>query len=215
MKFDTVIFDLDGTLLNTLEDLTDSVNYALSKYNYPTHTIEDVRYFVGSGIKVLIERATPKDITNFDEVFNTFVEHYGVNKNNKTSLYEGVLETLEKLSKMNIKMAVVSNKYHQGVVEICKPLFSKYMNVFIGEQDRIPKKPNKDMVILAIEQLGSDINKTVYVGDSDIDIYTANNTNIPCIGASWGFRGEAFLRELGATYIANKFEDIIEILKNA
>ena len=233
MKYTTIIFDLDGTLLDTLEDLTDSVNYALKKYNYPTHTIDEVRYMVGSGIKVLIERAIPKGATNFDEVYQAFLDNYKINRTNKTkiiteefmqrlvklekichhfhlSLQSGCDETLKK---MNVKMAIVSNKYQDGVTGICKPIFGKYIDVMIGEKPGIAKKPSKDMVMLAIKMLDADINKTIYVGDSDIDIFTANNSGIDCIGASWGFRGEAFLKEMKATYIAKKFSDIIDIVK--
>ena len=110
-------------------------------------------------------------------------------------------------------MAIVSNKYQDGVTGICKPIFGKYIDVMIGEKPGIAKKPSKDMVMLAIKMLDADINKTIYVGDSDIDIFTANNSGIDCIGASWGFRGEAFLREMKATYIAKKFSDIIDIVK--
>ena len=213
MKYTTIIFDLDGTLLDTLEDLTDSVNYALKKYNYPTHTIDEVRYMVGSGIKVLIERAIPKGATNFDEVYQAFPDNYKINRTNKTKPYPEVFETLETLKKMNVKMAIVSNKYQDGVTGICKPIFGKYIDVMIGEKPGIAKKPSKDMVMLAIKMLDADINKTIYVGDSDIDIFTANNSGIDCIGASWGFRGEAFLKEMKATYIAKKFSDIIDIVK--
>lgn len=210
MKYTTIIFDLDGTLLDTLEDLTDSVNYALEKNNYPTHTIDEVRYMVGSGIKVLIERAIPKDATNFNEVYQAFLAHYKTNRTNKTKPYPGVFETLSILKNMGVNMAIVSNKYQDGVTGICKPIFGEYISVMIGEREGIAKKPNKDMVMLAIKELNADINKTVYVGDSDIDMLTAKNANIDFIGASWGFRGEAFLKKMNVTYIAKEFKDIIE-----
>ncbi len=213
IKYNTIIFDLDGTLLNTLDDLMDSLNYALSKHHYPTHTMDEVRFFVGSGIKVMIERALPKDAIHFDDVYQTFVEHYEINKTNKTAPYKGAIETIQKLSEMGFKMAIVSNKYQKAVEEICKPLFGNYIHVMIGEQPGIQKKPSKDMVMLAIEKLDCQIETAIYVGDSDIDVQTAKNANIPCIGACWGFRGEELLKEYGATYIAKDFKDIIDIIQ--
>lgn len=212
MKYKTIIFDLDGTLLNTLDDLCDSLNYALKKHNYPTHTLDEVKYFVGSGIRVMLERALPKDVSNFDDVYQTFMQHYEKNKSNKTAPYQGAIDTIQKLSEMNIKMAIVSNKYQKGVEEICQPLFGKYIQIMVGEQPGLNKKPSKDMVLYAIHQLDSTLEDTIYVGDSDIDVLTSKNSEIPCIGAAWGFRGETLLKKYGATYIANKFEDIITII---
>lgn len=213
MRYKTIIFDLDGTLLNTLDDLRDSLNYALSKFGFPIHSIEEVRFFVGSGIKVMIERALPKDSLDFDKVYSAFIEHYEINKTNKTAPYKGAIDTIKILYQLGCKMAIVSNKYQKAVEEICKPLFGKYINVFIGEQVGYNKKPSKDMVLFAIEKLDSNIEDAIYVGDSDIDVLTAKNSGIPCIGASWGFRGEELLKSYGATYIAKEFKDIIEIIK--
>lgn len=213
MKYTTMIFDLDGTLLNTLDDLADSLNYALEKTGYPTHSYEAVKFFVGSGIKVMIERALPQDAMNFDEVYQTFLFHYEKNKANKTAPYAGVFKTLEVLKKMGVKMAIVSNKYQQGVTEICMPLFGQYMDVMIGEQPGYAKKPSKDMVDLAIQQLGVDPATAVYVGDSDIDVLTAKNAQLPCIGAAWGFRGEEFLKAQGVEMIATTFPDILKFIQ--
>lgn len=213
MKYTTIIFDLDGTLLNTLDDLADSLNYALTKTGYPTHTYEEVKFFVGSGIKVMIERALPQDVMNFDEVYQTFLSHYEKNKANKTAPYIGVFETLEVLKKMGVRMAIVSNKYQQGVTEICTPLFGKYMDVMIGEQPGYAKKPARDMVDLAIQQLGVNPATAVYVGDSDIDVLTAQNAQLPCIGAAWGFRGEDFLKAQGVKMVANTFSDILKFIQ--
>lgn len=213
MKYTTIIFDLDGTLLNTLDDLADSLNYALTKTGYPTHTYEEVKFFVGSGIKVMIERALPQDVMNFDEVYQIFLSHYEKNKANKTAPYIGVFETLEVLKKMGVRMAIVSNKYQQGVTEICTPLFGKYMDVMIGEQPGYAKKPARDMVDLAIQQLGVNPATAVYVGDSDIDVLTAQNAQLPCIGAAWGFRGEDFLKAQGVKMVANTFSDILKFIQ--
>ena len=127
MKYDTLIFDLDGTLLNTIDDLTDSLNYALAKNNLNTYASDEVKYFVGSGVKVMVERALKENIDRFDEVFPDFMAHYKNNSTNKTGLYEGVYETICELSKLGIKMAIVSNKFQQGVEDICKPLLGEYI----------------------------------------------------------------------------------------
>lgn len=213
MKYKTVIFDLDGTLLNTLDDLCDSLNYALKRYNYPTHTVDEVKYFVGSGIRVMLERALPQGVMQFEDIYQTFMSHYEKNKSNKTAPYQGAIEGIQHLLEMNIKMAIVSNKYQKGVEEICQPLFGEYIHVMVGEQPGLNKKPSKDMVLYAIQQLESNVEEAIYVGDSDIDVLTSKNAQIPCIGASWGFRGETLLKEYGATYIAHTFQDIITIIQ--
>ena len=213
MKFKTLIFDLDGTLLNTIDDLTDSLNYALSKNNLNTYSVEEVKYFVGSGIKVMVERALGNNQKDFSQVFNDFVEHYNTNSTNKTALYPNVRSTVEKLAKMGVKMAIVSNKYQLGVETICKPLLGDIIEVMVGEQPGLNKKPSRDMVDYAIEKLGIDRNSCAYVGDSDIDVMTSKNSNLPCIGCAYGFRDRQVLEKLGAEYIIDKFEDILEIIK--
>lgn len=212
MNYDTLIFDLDGTLLNTLDDLTDSLNYALSKSNLPTYTTDEVKYFVGSGITVMIERALKKNTDYFDTVYNNFLEHYSKNNTNKTSLYPGVLETVKKLHTMGVKMAIVSNKYQQGVIDICEPLLGKYISVMVGEQPGLNKKPSSDMVNFAMKKLNADPFNTAYVGDSDIDYLTAKNSKLDFIGAAWGFRGRKILENLKSTFVIDKFEDILTIV---
>ena len=145
MKYDTFIFDLDGTLLNTIDDLTDSLNYALKKNNLNEYKVDEVKYFVGSGIKVMIERALKENIKDFDAVYHDFLTHYKKNNANKTRLYPGVLETVRILKQKGIKMAIVSNKYQQGVLDICIPLLGKYIDVMVGEQDGLDKKPSADI----------------------------------------------------------------------
>lgn len=213
MKYETLIFDLDGTLLNTIDDLADSLNFALSKNNLKTYTVEEVKYLVGSGIKVLVERAIKDNTEYFDKVFNDFKAHYSINNQNKTALYDGVYETIKTLHSMNIKMAIVSNKYHQGVLDICKPLFGEYINVMVGEQDGLNKKPSSDMVYLAMKELNANPETTAYVGDSDIDYLTAVNSNLDLIGCAYGFRGRKFLEDLKSTYVIDNFKEILDIIK--
>ena len=192
MKYDTFIFDLDGTLLNTIDDLTDSLNYALKKNNLNEYKVDEVKYFVGSGIKVMIERALKENIKDFDAVYHDFLTHYKKNNANKTRLYPGVLETVRILKQKGIKMAIVSNKYQQGVLDICIPLLGKYIDVMVGEQDGLDKKPSADMVNYAIQKLNASKNSIAYVGDSDIDYLTSKNAKLDFIGAAWGFRGRPF-----------------------
>lgn len=213
MKYDTLIFDLDGTLLNTIDDITDSLNFALVKNNLKPYSTSEVKYFVGSGIKVMVERALKDNLGMLDVVFNDFKEHYATNNANKTGLYEGVYETIEELSKMNIKMAIVSNKYHQGVLDICTPLLGKFITVMVGEQEGLNKKPSSDMVLYAIEKLGSESKKSIYVGDSDVDYLTSKNSNLDFIGCAYGFRGRKFLEDLNATYVIDSFKEILNIIK--
>lgn len=213
MKYNTLIFDLDGTLLNTIEDLTDSLNYALEQNNLPTYTVDNVKFFVGSGIKIMIERALKNNMVKFESVYNDFLAHYSKNNTNKTALYPGVLETIKKLKTMNVKMAIVSNKYQQGVIDICKPLLGEYIDVMVGEQPGLSKKPNADMVNYALEKLQVDKETAAYVGDSDIDYLTAKNSALDFIGAAWGFRGRVFLENLKSKYVANSFEDILDIIQ--
>lgn len=213
MKYQTLIFDLDGTLLNTIEDLADSLNFALSKYNLKTYTVEEVKYLVGSGIKVMVERALKDNMSYFEVVFNTFKAHYSTNNQNKTRLYDGVYETIETLSKMNIKMAIVSNKYQQGVIDICQPLLGKYIDVMVGEQPGLNKKPSSDMVMYALNKLDASTSTCAYVGDSDVDFQTAKNANLDFIGCAYGFRGRKFLEDIKAKYVIDNFNEIINIIK--
>lgn len=214
MKYDTLVFDLDGTLLNTIDDLTDSLNFSLTKNNLHTYSVDEVKYFVGSGIKVMVERALVNNMDKFDDVFNDFKMHYATNNTNKTDLYKGVYETIEKLYKMNIKMAIVSNKYQQGVIDICMPLLGKFIDVMVGEQPGLNKKPSSDMVDYALKLLNKDKSSCAYVGDSDIDYLTSKASNLDFIGCAYGFRGRKFLEDLNATYVIDEFNEILDILKN-
>jgi phosphoglycolate phosphatase len=200
MKKTTVIFDLDGTLLNTLEDLMDSVNFALEKFGMPLRNLEEIRHFVGNGVEKLMERAVPdgKENAKFDECFSCFKEHYLVHCNDKTGPYPHIMELLEKLSDAGYKMAIVSNKYMNAVKELNDLYFSKYISVAIGESAGIRKKPAPDTVEEAIKQLNVTKDECVYVGDSEVDHMTALNSNLPCISCLWGFRTKDELLEAGA-----------------
>lgn len=207
-----VIFDLDGTLLNTLDDLADSTNYALSKFGYPTRTIEEVRQFVGNGVAKLIERAIPegKNNPNFEKCLAIFKENYAQNMYNKTAPYNGIIEMLSNLKSKGIKIAVVSNKFDLAVKELCKKYFEGFIDFAAGENEAqgIRKKPAPDTVISVLNEFNFASEDAVYVGDSDVDIMTAKNSQMPCISVTWGFRDEKFLLENGATILINAPSEI-------
>ncbi len=207
-----VIFDLDGTLLNTLDDLADSTNYALSKFGYPTRTIEEVRQFVGNGVAKLIERAIPdgKNNPNFEKCLSIFKENYAQNMYNKTAPYNGIIEMLSNLKSKGIKIAVVSNKFDLAVKELCKKYFEGFIDFAAGENEAqgIKKKPAPDTVISVLTEFNFAPEDAVYVGDSDVDIMTAKNSKMRCISVTWGFRDKKFLLENGATILINAPSEI-------
>lgn len=213
-KYSAIIFDLDGTLLNTLEDLADSVNYALASNGFGMRSIEEVRMFVGNGIRKLIERAVPEntDIETVDSVFETFKSHYLGNMMNKTKPYDGIMELLRILSERGVRMGIVSNKYDPGVKGLNESFFSKYIKVAIGESADVAKKPAPDTVYEALKEMGIEKTETVYVGDSDVDIATAANSGLDCISVTWGFRDREFLKEKGASVIIDSPLEILDFV---
>lgn len=216
MNDHTVIFDLDGTLLNTLEDLADATNYALGQYGYPRRTLEEVRGFVGNGARKLIERALPQGAQrkDADEVLAVFRQYYNAHCQEKTCAYEGVMELMGQLKSAGYQMAVVSNKPDSAVKNLCRTYFADYIQAAIGERDGVRRKPAPDMVEQALAQLGSSKTGAVYVGDSDVDIQTAANTGLFCISVAWGFRDERFLWENGASAIAHTPSEVLKIIRS-
>jgi len=210
-EYDTYIFDLDGTLLDTLVDLAASTNYALSRYGMPEHTNEDIRNFVGNGVRKLIERAVPGGECNrdFENVYRTFREHYMKHSLDTTGPYPGINEVLAEMKKRGKKLAVVSNKFYAATEELCRHFFGEYIEVAIGERENIRKKPAPDSVFEAMRRLGADKSNTVYIGDSDVDIETARNSGLPCISVLWGFRSRDFLVEHGATTFIEKPAELL------
>ena len=206
----TVIFDLDGTLLNTLEDLKEATNFALSN-NYPTRTLKEVRCFVGNGVRKLIERAVPENCQNVEECLAVFKQNYSEIMYNHTAPYNGILKILSDLKANGIKTGVVSNKFDSAVKELCKKYFADLIDIAIGQADDVPKKPAPDGVFKAMRELGADKLSTIYVGDSDVDVATAKNANLPCIGVTWGFRDREYLK--GANFIIDNPNDINVIIK--
>ena len=205
-EFETYVFDLDGTLLETLKDLATSTNYALRTHNMPEHSIEDVRMFVGNGVKKLMERAIPNGLDNplFEEVYATFRQHYLEHNLDTTKPYYGIPELLAELKARGKNLAIVSNKFYAATQELARHFFPDTIQVAIGERENIKKKPAPDTVLEALRQLGASRETAVYIGDSDVDIMTAKNCNIPCVSVLWGFRDKEFLTQHGATFFVEK-----------
>ena len=213
ITYNTYIFDLDGTLLDTLTDLAASTNYALRTHGMPEHTIDEVRRFVGNGVRKLMERAVPDGADNplFDEAFATFRQYYMEHSLDTTRPYEGVPEMLAALKAKGCHLAVVSNKMMAATQELCRHFFPETIEVAIGENEAegIRKKPAPDTVIAALRQLGVGEEGAVYVGDSDVDIDTARNSNLPCISVLWGFRDRDFLLQHGASTLISAPKELL------
>lgn len=209
-KYKTYIFDLDGTLLSTLADLAASTNYALRTHHMPERSLDEVRRFVGNGVKKLMERAIPDGLNNplFEETFATFRQHYMQHNLDTTQPYPGIMQLLEQLKAEGKNIAVVSNKFYAATRELCRHFFGDLVPVAIGEREDIRKKPAPDTVIEALRELGVDKEGAVYIGDSDVDIMTAKNSGMPCVSVLWGFRDKEFLIEHGATTLISKPEEM-------
>lgn len=210
-KYKTYIFDLDGTLLSTLADLAASTNYALRTHHMPERSLDEVRRFVGNGVKKLMERAIPDGLNNplFEETFATFRQHYMQHNLDTTQPYPGIMQLLEQLKGEGKNIAVVSNKFYAATRELCRHFFGDLVSVAIGEREDIRKKPAPDTVIEALRELGVDKEGAVYIGDSDVDIDTARNSHMPCISVLWGFRSKEFLLEHGATHLVSSPSEIV------
>ena len=212
------IFDLDGTLLDTLDDLTDSMNYMLGKHNFPLRTRNEVRNFVGNGVRKLVERAIPTEYKADDEFidkfYNDFSLYYNSHSDVKTSPYPGTLDMLDKLLENGFDIAIVSNKIDSAVKSLSAKFFGGRIRSAIGEKPSIRHKPEPEMVFMAMEEMGADKENSIYIGDSEVDIQTAKNAGIPCISVLWGFKDRNFLEDSGATTIVESMEELGERLVN-
>lgn len=209
-QYKCVIFDLDGTLLDTLDDLTDSVNAAMKKFHFPGRTKEEVRNFVGNGIGKLIERAVPQGTgeTRIKKVYDYFCDYYKEHCQDKTRPYDGIETMLADLKKQGYQLAIVSNKADFAVKELNACFFKEWISVAIGERPGVLRKPAPDTVIQAMKELHMQKEECVYVGDSDVDIKTARNAGLPCISVTWGFRDTVFLKKNGAEILAHTPDEI-------
>lgn len=213
-KFNTIIFDMDGTLLNTIEDIADSVNYILKKYGYPQRTYDEIISFVGNGSERLIGLSLPegRNTPNFNKYLEEYKEYYLEHNNIKTSPYEGIMELLKELSERNYKLAIVSNKNDNNIKNLSKIYFGDYIKTAIGQSEDVKRKPAPDMVHNALKEIGADTENAVYIGDSEVDIYTAKNANMHCVSVCWGYRDEELLKEQGAEYLIYEPYELIEFL---
>ena len=216
MKKSIIIFDLDGTLLNTLEDLSDSTNIALNEFGYPARTVEEVRNFVGNGVAKLIERAIPhgKNNPHYETCLKFFKKIYARNMYNHTAPYDGIIKMLENLKSKGVKIAVVSNKFDAAVKELCEKYFENLIDFAAGENEAagIKKKPAPDTVLKVLANFGINAENAIYAGDSDVDILTAKNSKMSCISVTWGFRSRYFLIKHGADIIIDTPEEIFNLI---
>ena len=216
MRKKIVIFDLDGTLLNTLIDLTNSTNFALQSFGYPQKTVEQVRDYVGNGVVKLIERAIPDGLANpdFENCLNLFKQDYKKNMYKNVRVYDGISGLLAALKNMDIKISVVSNKFDLAVKDLCNKLFPDLIDAAYGENEAegIKKKPSPDMVLKVMNSFSLTKEECLYVGDSEVDIETAYNAGIDCVSVTWGFKSIEFLKEHGAKNIVNTPSEIINYL---
>lgn len=214
MKYELIVFDMDGTILDTLEDLKNSMNHTLKLHNMPERTLDEIRSFVGNGIRKLIERAVMPETSaeQIDVIHKDFMKHYEIHCADFTSPYDGINDLIKELRNRGYKTAVVSNKADGAVQDLCVQYFPGLFDLAIGERPEIAKKPAPDMVNLALDKLNVSKEKSVYIGDSDVDVATARNSKLDMIAVDWGFRTREFLIEQGAETIVSKPEEILELV---
>lgn len=210
-----IVFDLDGTLTDTLQDLANSTNYALQQMGWERRSLEDVRRFVGNGVRRLIERAVPENVAkeDFERCFALFQQHYLVHCQDTTGLYPGVEKMLQDVRRQGYRVAIVSNKLQAGVDELYETFFRDVVDVAIGEREGLNRKPAPDMVRLAMQELGATTADSVYVGDSEVDVETARNSGLPCISVLWGFRDKSQLVEAGASVFIEHPNQLLRVIE--
>lgn len=216
MRYKAVIFDLDGTLLDTLSDLAASTNRALVHFDLPERSIDEVRRFVGDGVEKLIRRAVPEDTGEelIQDCLAWFKRDYMVHMRDHTAPYPGILDLLHTLESHGCKMGVVSNKLNNAVKALCQEHFGDLISIAVGDRSDMQKKPARDLVDLCMFEMNIQADGCVYVGDSEVDIQTAANAGLPCLSVSWGFRSQTFLKDKGASIIFNIPEALLTFLLN-
>ena len=215
-KYDTVIFDLDGTLMDTLEDLANAVNETLRKNGYPVRTIQEIRRIVGNGLRQTITLALPESVDKqeIERLLPEFAAYYQAHCQIKTKPYDGIKDVLKELCARGYKLAIVSNKRDEAVKTLNEECFREYVKIAIGENESagVRKKPAPDTVYQALQELGSKKERAIYVGDSEVDKMTADNAGLPCISVDWGFREHEELEKLSPDYLISRPEELLEIL---
>ncbi len=212
MKYDLLVFDMDGTILDTLEDLKNSMNHTLRLHNMPERTLDEIRSFVGNGIRRLIELAVvPGTSTEKqDAIYRDYMSYYKEHCADDTKPYDGVINAIRQLRSLGYKTAVVSNKAHPAVLELCDQYFTGLFDLAIGETPDVARKPAPDMVHMALKHFEVSKERAVYIGDSDVDVATARNSELDMIAVDWGFRSRECLIEQGATTIISKPDEILK-----
>ncbi len=212
--YKTVIFDLDGTLLDTLDDLMNAVNFALREFSFPERNREEIRSFIGNGVIKLMERSTPADTDpeTQGKCLDTFRRYYLEHMADNTAPYEGIIPMLERLKSEGISTAVVSNKLHSAVVGLCEDYFPSLIDIPLGVAEEPERKPSPLNVYKAMEKLSSDIENTIYVGDSNVDVETAHNASLKCIGVTWGFRDRDELLSHSCDFIADTTDEVLTLI---
>ncbi len=208
-----VIFDLDGTILDTLEDLKESLNFSLGQMGYPRRTLEETRQFVGNGIRRLIQRAVPTETADIQRTYEIFMEHYRVHCADHTAPYPGIPAFLTELKARGYRLAVVSNKADSAVQALCGRYFPKIFDCVLGERPGVRKKPAPDGVLEVLARLGTPKEQTLYIGDSEVDIETARNAGLDCVLVDWGFRDRETLARSGAEHIVSDCREIWSFLE--
>lgn len=216
MKYKAIIFDLDGTLLDTSVDLANAVNFVLKKYSLPLRSKSDITAFTGNGIYELVKKSIGQNIENdeFNRMMDDFKEYYALHSTDNTKPYDGIYEILAELNKLGYKLGIVSNKIDSATKALCERYFDKYIQIAVGDTPGVLKKPQSGTLDLALKDLGVSREECVYIGDSEVDVLTAKNAAMGLIVVSWGFRSKEFLQSLGVENIADKPCDIINLLKN-
>ena len=211
----TVIFDLDGTLLDSIEDIASSMNKVLESLQLPTHKIEDYKHFVGGGVDILVENALSNQSKEIkDEVTKRFKIEYDGKLHSKTLPYDGIYELLDELKKLDINLAVLSNKPHEFTVSYVNHFFKNYnFKEVHGQKKDVPKKPDPKAALDIVKFLNSSCENTYFIGDTKIDMQTAKSANMTAIGVLWGFRDEKELRDFGADFIVSNPLEILKIIK--
>ncbi|MBR4277674.1 MAG: HAD-IA family hydrolase [Lachnospiraceae bacterium] len=214
MSYKLAVFDMDGTILNTLQDITNAINYALRENGYPERTIDEVRFFVGNGLHKLTERAVPATAggEDIERVFETLIPYYRAHSADTTKPYDGIKELLQRLKEAGVICAVVSNKANAAVGDLVKDYFDGLFDMWLGESPEIAKKPAPDMTKKVLQTLGFKESEAVYIGDSDVDIMTARNSGLDEILVDWGFRSREFLKEHGAKRIVSSTDEVYKLI---
>ena len=215
MKYTTIVFDCDGTLLDTLTDLRNAVNYVLRAHDLPERSVSEVKAALGNGVAHLMRQSLPDSISEaeFNTCLDEFKAYYGEHLQDYTAPYPGMLDVLDTLRAKGYKLAIVSNKIQEGITPLNKEYFGDRLPVAIGERPGLQRKPAPDMVLQALKELGSTQSESIYIGDSEVDVATAKNSGLLCIGVTWDFRDEQLHKELGVKHIARKAEDIVTIIE--